>query len=283
LCRLFGIIPLSMRSHFRRDNRRISYLDVAGHAPERTLVLLHAFPLAAEMWRPQLDDVPDGWRFVAPDLRGFGQSPMGELALPVTVDDHARDVVALLDELVLDRAVIAGLSMGGYVAFALLRLAPARVAGLVLADTRSEADDDSARASRDAMTETLRQGGASAVFERMLPGLLGATTRASRPEVVRLVRELVLAQAPGAVGAAVGSLKARPDSTPLLQGISCPTLVVVGDEDQITSMDVARRMRARVTDADLAVIEGAGHLSNLEQPGGFNQALARFLAARFRQ
>jgi 3-oxoadipate enol-lactonase len=270
-----------MSTDFRHGDRVISYLDVAGPGPatpEGTLVLLHAFPLAAEMWRPQLDAVPAGWRFVAPDLGGFGQSQIGDSSLPASMEGHARDVVALLDHLGLDRAVIAGLSMGGYVAFALLRLAPERVAGLVLADTRAEADDDAARASRDRMAETLEQGGPAAVFERMLPGLLGATTRASRPDVVRGVQELVLAQPADRIRRAIDSLKSRPDSTPLLARIACPTLVIVGDEDAITNVDSVRRMHGRIPGAELAVIEKAGHLSNLEQPGQFNRVLAAFLS-----
>lgn len=273
-----------MRADFRHGDRVISFLDVSGPgpaAPARALVLLHAFPLAAEMWRPQLDAVPAGWRFVAPDLGGFGQSAIGDDSVPASMDGHARDVVALLDHLGVDRAVIAGLSMGGYVAFALLRLAPERVAGLVLADTRAEADDDAARTSRDRMAETLERGGPAAVFERMLPGLLGATTQTTRPEIVQQVRALAVAQPVDGIHGGIQSLKSRPDSTPLLAGIACPTLVIVGNEDQITGKDVARRLHVRIPGAELAVIEGAGHLSNLEQPGEFNQTLARFLAARF--
>jgi pimeloyl-ACP methyl ester carboxylesterase len=269
-----------MRMHFRRDDRVISFLDAADPGPatpERTLVLLHAFPLAADVWRPQLEAVPAGWRFIAPDLCGFGESQVGDPSLPATVDGYARDVVALLDHLGVGQAVVAGLSMGGYVAFAMLRLAPERVAGLVLADTRAEADDEATRASRDGMKETLAQGGAAAVCERMLPGLLGATTRASRPDLVRRVQELVLAQRPEAIRRAIESLKTRPDSTPLLAAIACPSLVVVGAEDQIIDVDSVRLMRGRIPGADLAVIEKAGHLSNLEQPEAFNRVLDAFL------
>ena len=270
-----------MRRQFRLDDRVISYLDAAGPGPatpERALVLLHAFPLAAEMWRPQIEAVPAGWRFIAPDLGGFGQSQVGDPTLPESVEGFARDIVGLLDDLGVGTAVIAGLSMGGYVAFALLRLAPERVAGLVLADTRSEADDETTRVGRDAMADTLARGGAAAVFDRMLPGLLGVTSRSSRPEVVERVRRLVLAQRPEAIRSAIQSLKSRPDSTPLLDAVGCPTLVVVGDEDEITSVDSVRRMHRRIPGAELAVIERAGHLSNLEQPEAFNRVLNAFLS-----
>jgi pimeloyl-ACP methyl ester carboxylesterase len=229
------------------------------------------------MWRPQLDAVPAGWRFIAPDLRGFGESKVGDPTLPATMEGYARDVVALLDRLRVDRIVVGGLSMGGYVAFALLRLAPERIAGLVLADTRSEADDEAARASRDGMAETLALGGAAAVFDRMLPGLLGVTTRTSRPDVVQRARELALAQPTDGIRRAIHGLRSRPDSTLLLAAVACPTLVVVGDEDEITRVDSVRRMHGRIFGAELAVIEGAGHLSNLEQPEAFNGALTRHL------
>ncbi len=232
------------------------------------------------MWRPQLEAVPAAWRFIAPDLRGFGQSEVGDPALPASVEGYARDVVWLLDQLGVGTAVIAGLSMGGYVAFALLRLVPERVAGLVLADTRSEADDETARASRDGMADTLARGGAAAVFDRMLPGLLGVTTRSSRPDVVERVRRLALAQRPEAIRSAIQSMKSRLDSTPLLGGVGCPTLVVGGDEDQITSEDSVRRMHGQIPGAALAVIEKAGHLSNLEQPELFTAVLIRFLNRR---
>jgi pimeloyl-ACP methyl ester carboxylesterase len=264
----------------RRVFRTTSYFDVAGPGPEtprQTLVLLHAFPLAAAMWRPQLAAAPAGWRVIAPDLRGFGRSPVGDPSVPASMDGYARDVVALVDHLRLDRVVVGGLSMGGYVAFALLAMAPERVAGLVLADTRPEADDEAARANRDRMAETLAGGGPSAVFERMRPALLGASTRALRPDVVQTVQGMVLAQRSDAIRLAIDSLKARPDSRPLLAGIACPTLIVVGDEDQITNVDVARFMHARIPGAALAVIEKAGHLSNLEQPEAFNAVLTGFL------
>jgi 3-oxoadipate enol-lactonase len=269
-----------MRHYIGHRGRRISYLDAQGPGapPGRALVLLHAFPLSADMWQPQLAAAPAGWRFLAPDLRGFGESDPGDADRPASIEDYGEDVVALLDALAVERAVVAGLSMGGYAAFAVLRLTPARVAGLVLADTRAEADGGSARAARDAMLETLARGGAAAVFDRMQPGLLGETTRTSRPEVVERVRALALSQPADGIRRGIERLKSRPDSTGLLGRITCPTLVVAGEEDQITTADVARNLHARIGGSELAVIPKAGHLSSLEQPARFNQALTRFLA-----
>jgi pimeloyl-ACP methyl ester carboxylesterase len=271
-----------MHAEFRHAGRVISYLDVEGASPSRhALVLLHAFPLAAGMWRAQLAAPPAGWRLVAPDFRGFGQSSPDPPSGPVSIDDYARDALALLDHLDLHRAVFGGNSMGGYAAFGVLRLAPERVAGLVLSDTRAEPDNEAGRADRAAMLDLLARGGVAAVWERMLPGLFGGTSRRSRPEAVERVRALAMAQHAEGVRRAIERLGSRPDSTPLLAAIACPTLVVAGEEDAIVGVDEARRMHDRIPGAEMAIIRGAGHLPAIEQPHEFNAVLGRFLAARF--
>jgi pimeloyl-ACP methyl ester carboxylesterase len=292
-----------MRQQLRIDGRVLSYLDSApsppgvaqrsapviraggarGFVAENVLVLIHAFPMNADMWEAQLAAAPAGWRHLAPDLRGFGQSEAGESGDPhsLAVDDHANDVLALLDHLAIERAVVAGLSMGGYAAFALLRLAPSRVRGLVLANTKAEADSPEARNARVQMLDLLEGRGVAAVVEQMIPRLLGETTRATRPGVEGRVRAIAEANSPRGIREAILCLMNRPDATGLLPGIRCPTLVVASDEDGVTPADQVRTMHRRIPGADLAVIRGAGHLSNLEQPGDFTQALHRFLATRF--
>jgi 3-oxoadipate enol-lactonase len=260
------------------DGRRLRYLEAGAG---RLLVLLHAFPLSADQWQPQLADPPQGWRVVAPDLRGFrgreaagwDRSPVGS----VTVDHYAADIVALLDHLGAERAVIGGLSMGGYVAFGVLRIAPARVAGLVLADTRPEADSQEARRRREQMLARLASGGPPAVADDLLPSLLGPTTLGKRPGVVARVRALIEGNTADAIAAAIGALMQRPDATPLLPTIAVPTLVVVGEEDTVTPPPVAAAMQRAIPSAELVVVPEAGHLSNLEQPALFAAALEAFL------
>jgi pimeloyl-ACP methyl ester carboxylesterase len=218
---------------------------------------------------------------VAPDLRGFGASSPDAPPEPVSIDDYARDLIALLDHLEIHRVVVGGNSMGGYAAFAMLRLAAERVKGLVLADTKAEADSEAARADRTDMLAVLSSGGVAAVWERMQPGLLGRTTRALRPEVVERVRHMVLEQPAEGVKRAIERLRSRPDSRPLLPGIGCPTLVIVGEEDPIAGVETARSIHEKIPAAEFAVIRGAGHLAGLEQPHEFNAVLGRFLAARF--
>ena len=254
----------------------------SGHG--RPVVLLHAFPLSADMWRPQLDRVPDGWRFIAPDFRGF-QPPGSDLhrsattAAPSTsVDDYARDVLELMDGLGIETAVIGGLSMGGYVTLALHRLAPERVAGMVLADTKATADTEEAKAGRRATAEKLRAEGVGAVVEAMLPKLLGETTRKKQPHIADDVRRLATANEPQAIDEAIHALMTRPDSTSTLARIVVPTLVVVGEEDVLTPQADAQFLAGGIAGSELVVLPHAGHLSNLETPDVFSAALAQFLS-----
>ena len=254
----------------------------SGHG--RPVVLLHAFPLSADMWRPQLDRVPDGWRFIAPDFRGFrppgsDPHPSATRSAPSTsVDDYARDVLDLMNGLGIETAVIGGLSMGGYVTMALHRLAPERFAGMVLADTKATADTDEGKAGRRATAEKLRVEGVGAVVEAMLPKLLGETTRKKAPGIADDVRRLATANEPQAIDDAIHALMTRPDSTSTLARIVVPTLVVVGEEDALTPQADAQFLVRGIRGSELVVVPHAGHLSNLEAPDVFSAALARFLS-----
>ncbi len=250
---------------------RTRYLD-AGRG--RPVVLLHAFPLDADMWRPQLDDVSDGWRYVAPDLRGFGPSPTTPAR---SIDDLASGVLEFMDTLHLDRAVVGGLSMGGYVTFALLRRAPERLSALLLADTRATADNDQGKAGRTKMLEAVRMSGVGSVADEMLPKLLGAATRRDRPELEPRVRGLIERNSAEGVAGAIEALRDRPDSTALLPSISVPALLVVGEEDTLTPPSETESMHTRIRQSTVVVLPSAGHLSNLEAPVPFSNALANFL------
>ena len=260
---------------------RLRYLDASPHAGDRprgTLLLLHAFPLNARMWEAQLALAGSGWRVIAPQLRGF-DGGAGDPAA-TSVDDYAGDVIDLLDALHLKQVVVAGLSMGGYVAFALLRLAARYVQGLVLADTRSQADTPEGVAGRTRLLQVAQDRGAPAVADELIPKLLGATTLQSRPAVVEQVRSLVLASSTEGIAGAIRALMTRPDSTPLLASIHVPTLIIVGEEDTVTPPAASEEMHRAISGSELVHIAGAGHLSNLEQPESFNAALAGFLTHR---
>ena len=241
----------------------------------RPVILVHGFPLRAEMWRPQLDSVPPGMRFIAPDLRGFGNTPLGHE--PPSMVTYARDVFALMDTLEIDGATIAGFSMGGYVTFAMHRLAPQRFRGIVLADTRSPADTAQGRDGRAQMRKALAEKGPSAVSSAMMPKMLTPNADAA---TVELVRNMIDTTAPAAIEAAIVAMMERPDSTPDLASIDTPAHVLVGADDEITPVADAEAMRSGLRRATLTVIPRAGHLANLEQPETFNRALADFLLSQ---
>jgi len=243
-----------------------------------TLVLLHAFPLNARMWEPQQALAEFGWRIIAPQFPGF-DGGTGAHA-DATVDDYAGKLVDLLDSLHVEQAVIAGLSMGGYVAFALLRHARRYFSGLVLADTRAGADTPEGRQGRDNMRALLREKGPSAIADQMIPKLLGATTLRERPAAAETVRALVMSSSADAIDGAINVLKTRPDSTPQLAGIHVPTLIIVGEEDTLTPPDMSREMHRAIHGSELVLIPESGHLTNLERPRAFNAALASFLTDR---
>jgi pimeloyl-ACP methyl ester carboxylesterase len=240
------------------------------------LVLLHAFPLTAEMWRPQLEQVPDGWRFIAPELAS---------ALPAegvrTIDDYARDVGGLLEALRVDSAVIGGLSMGGYVTFELFRQAPSLFSGVILADTRPQADSEEGRVSRMRMRELLAREGVNAIADQMIPKLLTGRTIRDRPDVAARVRAIIESNPPRVVDAALDAMMRRADSSADLPRISCATLVMVGDQDAVTPPAEADAMHRAIERSVLVTLPDAGHLSNLEQPDAFSRALADFLLGHF--
>lgn len=260
------------RTVLDHEGWRLAYLESgAGHP----LLWLHAFPLTADMWTPQLGQPPAGWRVIAPDLRGFGASPHpGALS----IDEHAHDVLRLMDRLGLDSVVLGGLSMGGYVALAVARRAAHRLRALVLADTRSEADSPDARDARERMQRTARDAGPAAIAEIMVPRLLSASTLAEQSSVAEFVRQTIASNSSDAIVAALECLKTRPDATPSLPFITVPTLLLVGEQDAITPPAAHEALRERIPRSTLVVVPRAGHLSNLEQPELFNAAVETFIA-----
>ena len=241
------------------------------------VVLLHAFPLDGRMWEPQVEALAGSYQVIVPDLRGFGtarEQAVAEAGMDLLADDVAR----LLDDRGLDRVVLGGLSMGGYVALAFVRRHADRLGGLLLLDTKAGADSEQARADRLAMAERVLAEGTGFLPEAMLPRVLGKTSLEERPELVERVTALVREQDPRAVAGAQRGMAARPDSTDVLAGVAVPTLVVTGEEDTVTGPEVGRELAAAIPDARFLLVDGAGHLSSLERPEVLNEALLDFLA-----
>lgn len=239
------------------------------------VVFIHGFPFNGSMWDAQLAAVPEGWRFIAPDLRGFGESEIGDA--PYTMDLLADDVVALLDHLEIDQAVICGLSMGGYVALSLAARHADRVRALILADTRANADDEEARKNRIALAARARKEGAQPVVDSMLPKLVSGNTRIKNPEVVEHVRSMMESTAPETLARALEGMARRADHRASLEQINAPAMVVRGDQDEIIPKGDIEVLTRSIRGARADVIANVGHLPNMEASDVFNNALHNFL------
>ncbi|CAA9333748.1 MAG: Hydrolase, alpha/beta fold family [uncultured Gemmatimonadaceae bacterium] len=251
----------------------IAYADAGSGVP---VLFVHGFPHDHTLWAPQLAAFAATARCIAVDLRGFGQS---SVTGPYSMDQYADDLACVLDAAGVARAVVVGLSMGGYVALALWRRHPERVRGLALVSTRASADDAATRERRRALIETARHAGSAAVAEQQIAGALARRTIEARPELVRGVLAMQgSAPVEGVVGA-LEAMMARPDSNGDLAGITVPTIVVAGQDDALIRPSTARAMHAAIPGSRLEVIAGAGHLCNVERAAAFNQLLAEFLPA----
>ncbi|KAA5832720.1 alpha/beta fold hydrolase [Saccharopolyspora hirsuta] len=257
------------------------------------LVLLHAFPADARMWNSARALLEEQARVIAPDQRGLGESPLDgswarSLAEPSdsrwaaenpSIDTAARDIVELLDRLELPKVVLGGCSMGGYVAMAVLRAAPQRVAGLLLVDTKAVADNDEQRANRlNAADRAEREGTSGWLADSTLPNVLGRTTHEQRPAVLKQVRELIEAQPAEGVAWAQRAMAGRPDSTDALRAFTGPALVVVGEEDRLTPPEHARELADVLPGGELVTLPGAGHLPPVETPDEFAGVVRPWLA-----
>ncbi len=252
----------------RIGERELAYRD---YGSGRALVLLHAFPMDGRMWQATAEALADKCRTIVPDLRGFGGSDLG--AGEVSIAGMADDVAVLLDHLALPRASVGGLSMGGYVALAFAARHRHRLEGLILADTRAAPDSDKARAARADAIALVEKQGVAAYVDRQLPALLSP----SADDALRgRVRELGQQSAAG-VCAGLRALRGRPDRQPELAAIDCPTLVVCGTADSLSTPDEMAAMAAQIRGARLVRIPDAGHLSNLERPAELVAAIRNFI------
>lgn len=260
------------------NNINIAYDD---HGIGQPILFLHAFPLNRSMWSGELMALlaEERYRLVALDLRGFGESDI-TVGLS-TMELFADDIAGLMDVLGMRDAVLCGLSMGGYVAFAFLRKYPQRVKGLVLADTRPGADSAEGRANRENVARLAEEQGTGAIADLQLPKLISDYTRQHQPEIEARIRQMINAATPQGIAAASRGMAQRADSTDLLLTIACPTLVLVGEQDVLTPPAVAQDYASQIPNAQFMIIPNAGHLSNLEQPEAFLQAVSGFLRASF--
>jgi pimeloyl-ACP methyl ester carboxylesterase len=244
----------------------------------RVVLLVHGFPLDHSMWSAQIETLVPHYRVIAPDLRGFGRSPAGgdEVA---GMEQFAADLAALLDRLGIgEPVVLAGLSMGGYVAFQFWKQYAARLRGLILCDTRAAADSPEAARLRGQTADRLLREGPAVLIETMLPRLVAPATVRQRPEIVAGLGDVIVRGNAQGLAAALRGMARRPDFTQLLGAIACPTLLVVGSEDVISPPAEMAAIARAMPAARLVEIAGAGHMSPLERPAELNAAVLQFLA-----
>lgn len=249
--------------------------DEAGTGDD-VLLLVHGTPFNRSMWHPQLKPVASaGWRVMAPDLRGYGESTV--VPGKTIFDVFASDLAALLDQLGIDRIALGGLSMGGQIVMQFARQYPERVRGLVLAATFAQTDTDEAKRRRNAMADRLVEEGMLPYATEVLPKMLAPRSIAALPAVAEHVMQMMRTAHPEGAAAALRGRSERPSYEDTLAKLGVPALIVVGSEDAFTTRQDAERMRDLVADSELLWLDGIGHMPNLESPDAFNAALVRFL------
>ena len=256
------------------NNTQIGYSD---HGIGLPVIFLHAFPLNRTMWEGEMLALLDEqrYRLVSLDWRGFGESDVaGEIS---TMEILAGDVVALMDHLGIEQAVLCGLSMGGYVAFACWRQFAQRIGGLILADTRPAADPPDRQANRENVARLAETQGTEAIADLQLPNLISDYTRQHDSSVETRVRQMINAATRPGIAAASRGMARRADSGDLLAGISCPTLVIAGEQDALIPPSEVQAYAGHIPGAQFVSIPNAGHLSNLEQPDMFLAIISSFL------
>jgi 3-oxoadipate enol-lactonase len=257
--------------HTHVNGITIAYSDQGTGLP---IVFLHAFPLNRTMWATQEHGLSSQFRIITIDLRGHGESdaPLWRY----TLDQSADDVRALLDHLAIQQALFVGLSMGGYILFAFYRKYADRMKGLILADTRAQADKEEEKARRFQMAQIAHTQGAAAIADLMIPKLLSPATIQTKPDLVGQVRAMIEGSQISGIAGDLMAMAERPDSVLLLTQITCPTQIIVGQLDQGTPVSDAKLMAEHIPGSRLAVIPNAAHLANLEQPQAFTQLVAAF-------
>jgi pimeloyl-ACP methyl ester carboxylesterase len=244
-------------------------------AGDDVVLFIHGFPFRSTMWGPQLEAAPPGWRFIAPDLRGFGNSELGNE--PLSMDLFADDLIAILDHLNIEQVVVCGLSMGGYIALSIADRYPHRMRAVVLAATRASADSPEVRKGRHELAKQARAFGSMAVVDAMLPKLVSGATKIQRPEVADFVRVMMQTTNAEAMARTLEALASRHDYRDKVQSINVAAMVVCGDQDEIITREDMDLLARSVRGAKYELVPNVGHLPNLEAPDVFNSMLNTFL------
>jgi len=252
------------------------YCVASGDANAMPLLFIHGFPFSHRMWLSQMEAVDAaGFRPIAYDIRGHGLSDVGDGQY--TIESHVDDLFALMDHMKVSRAVVAGLSMGGYITLRALEREPSRFVAAVLCDTRSEADTDEARIRRAESAKSVKTGGSAAYAESYVKQMFAPATFGANPAAVETIRSIIAGTPPLSIAGTLIALAARTDTTRSLAAVNIPALIMVGDQDTVTPLSSAQALHAGIRGSELHVVPGAAHMSNMENPAFFNDKLIAFL------
>lgn len=252
----------------------IHYVDT-GSPSEMPVIFVHGFPFSHEMWKGQLEVVSKVHRALAYDIRGHGQSFVGDGQY--TIEGHVEDLIGLLDHLAISRTVIVGLSMGGYITLRALERNPERFLAAVLCDTRSEADTNEGKIKRAQSMKSVKENGSEAFADEFVKAIFAPETFGTNPDAVAMIQTVIARTPPLSIAGTLLALASRTDTTPGLPDIHIPALILVGEFDSITPLSSARVLHQAIPGSDLHVIPSAAHMSNIENPDVFNEQLLIFL------
>jgi len=258
--------------------------DIAMNYTERgrpqglPVVFIHGFPFSHEMWGPQISIMPNNFYAISYDVRGHGASDIGDGQF--TIELFVDDLIALLDHLFIKKAILCGLSMGGYIALRTFERHPERVSGLILCDTKSESDTDAAKIKRTATMKAVKTAGVPAFAEDFVKSVFGEETFRRNPSVISFIKQIICANSPRGICGTLLALASRTDTTSVLSSLTLPTCIMVGEYDKLTTPVDAQVMHTRIAGSELHILPHAAHMSNLENTQEFNKHLIAFLTKR---
>jgi pimeloyl-ACP methyl ester carboxylesterase len=252
-------------------------LNVVEHGENNpnTVIFIHAFPLCSRMWDKQVEALQNEYRIIIYDLRSFGYSEPG--GGHFTIDTHVSDLISIIDSIKLEKPVICGLSMGGYIALRALELYQSKFRGAVLSDTKSEADNNPARIKRSEQIQQIKSGGRDQFTENFIKGALSEANFNEKPELAEFLKKMIGWQKDEAITGALLTLAARTDTTEFLERLEIPVMVIVGREDKLTPPEFSKIIYGKTKNSELKIISNSGHFPNMENPGEFNKEVIEFL------
>ena len=251
-----------------------NYVEV-GSPSDLPVVFIHGFPFSHEMWKGQLDVVAKEFRGIAYDIRGHGASYVGDGQY--TIEGHVDDLIALLDHLKVPKAVIVGLSMGGYITLRALERNPERFRAAILCDTRSDADSNEGRLKRFASIASVKRNGSAAFADEFVKNVFAEESFQKRPDAIEAIRTIIRRTPELSIAGTLLALASRTDTTASLSNIKIPTMILVGQLDVTTPPSASQAMHEQIPSSEFHIVPHAAHMSNIENAAFFNEKLMAFL------